>query len=535
MFHSLSLEVVEKPPEAHGRSNNLKQETDTIHVHIDPIHSDQYGSEDLDINRQVEQEEDKNVSSAEPTQRRRRRRRPPPPPKSNSSFMEHLRRTTLRLDEEAVQRAVDHHSQQQQKQQQQHQQQSCPTKVKLSDLEYQSLRASIISATVTRQPRQKWGFALKQKGHRVIISAMTNNGLLQHAPFQVGDTLLTVNNRKCLNEKETTKALQEMVGSITLVVQTPKGNSNLVQAVVTRPSPNSLIGIGLHNKNTANTSLLHINHLDSSGLFAYSALSQGDLVLFINMAPCSSMPAGQAANVMRNSQEPFVNIVAMKPHVLDESASNATAVAAASAANGTGPTRTQRFLRGARRGAVAVGGGTMVGIGLIFIPTLPPPFGEALIIGGVSLLGTEFEAPKRVVKSARDSLAKAIGTNDDAQDGLHQQQHPVASQDVSISVTEHSTRHHDAEQRQIDGTDEDHQEDITLENVPDVKSHKTMATRLKNIGRRYVLPFLDQVVGDKPQDMGFHGYNIHKGFLRISHHIGRLTCWHTGTGGHVDE
>lgn len=39
--------------------------------------------------------------------------------------------------------------------------------------------------------------------------------------------------------------------------------------------------------------------------------------------------------------------------------------------NSGSPTRAQRFLRGSKRAGVAVGGGTMVGVGLVFIPTLP--------------------------------------------------------------------------------------------------------------------------------------------------------------------
>lgn len=115
-----------------------------------------------------------------------------------------------------------------------------------------------------------------------------------------------------------------------------------------------------------------------------------------------------------------------------------------------------------------------MGVGLIFIPTLPPPFGEVLIVGGVSVLGTEFEAPKRVMRSARDSLERAVGRESVEEKPMEGDGTPVTSETESSDDIDALARDMDKPQ----------------------PPKKTIGDRFKNFGRRHVLPFLDQVVGD---------------------------------------
>ena len=60
--------------------------------------------------------------------------------------------------------------------------------------------------------------------------------------------------------------------------------------------------------------------------------------------------------------------------------------------------------KAAKKSAVAVGGGALIGVGVVMIPTLPPPFASLTMLGGYALLGTEFEGPRKVVKNARDKM-----------------------------------------------------------------------------------------------------------------------------------
>jgi hypothetical protein len=61
-----------------------------------------------------------------------------------------------------------------------------------------------------------------------------------------------------------------------------------------------------------------------------------------------------------------------------------------------------------KKGAVAIGGGTLIGVGVVMIPTLPPPFASLTILGGYAVLGTEFEGPRKVVKDAREQLTTSL-------------------------------------------------------------------------------------------------------------------------------
>lgn len=120
----------------------------------------------------------------------------------------------------------------------------------------------------------------------------------------------------------------------------------------------------------------------------------------------------------------------------------------------------------------------MVGIGLIFIPTLPPPFGEALLVGGVSVLGTEFETPKKIMKSARDSFERVVGCEDE--ETLIIENNDDGDDDMNSNVPSK-----ELERSQKSGA-------------------TTMKGRVKTFGRRHVLPLLNQAVGDRQENMNIN-------------------------------
>ena len=102
-----------------------------------------------------------------------------------------------------------------------------------------------------------------------------------------------------------------------------------------------------------------------------------------------------------------------------------------------------------------------------------------MIVGGVSVLGTEFEGPKRVMKSARDSLERAVGR--DTIEG----EKPVEGDTRPSTPETEST------------VEEELAESDKAQPPADTNSKPTMGDRFKNFGRRHILPFLDQVVGDR--------------------------------------
>ena len=78
-----------------------------------------------------------------------------------------------------------------------------------------------------------------------------------------------------------------------------------------------------------------------------------------------------------------------------------------------------------RRSAVAAGGGTLVASGTILMATPLHPVGHAMALGGVGLLSTEFEAPKKVLESTK----KRIG---DMRQSFQQRREPGSSSLQSV-------------------------------------------------------------------------------------------------------
>ena len=350
-------------------------------------------------------------------------------------------------------------------------------------------RAAKISVTVVKESTEiPFGIGLTLSPNAndqmdICISAVEEQGLLSNAPIHEGDILKSINRQKMTDPKTALEMLQTIEPGIpiTLHLEVPVGNPVLAQALIIKPIPSNLVGIELlavqgQPKNapsnndegeespTKETTLLQINKIVRNGLLSQSVLNKGDLVMTINDQPCSHWLAADAAASIGNEPE-VVSIVVMQPPGDLKGA--------------------KKWLRHARRAGIAIGGGTMVGIGLIFIPTLPPPFGEILIAGGVSVLGTEFEGPKRVVRSARDSLERVVG-----REALETHATETVEGGECGAVPEL-----DNESGVI--TDTNNNTDCSIPE-PEVKK-KTMGDRFKKFGRNVVLPFLDQVVGDRKE------------------------------------
>ena len=184
----------------------------------------------------------------------------------------------------------------------------------------------------------------------------------------------------------------------------------------------------------------------------------------------------------------------------------------------------------------------------------PPPFGEVLVVGGVSVLGTEFEAPKRVARSARNALQNAVGNGEKTVSAeVLKQMESVSSNDDgniadgsvgpgddNVGESEHDCKdenptesekvvlrdsfltvigHHQTGMPIVSGDETEPSDEATnvvdcwsqanidanIENMYSGNEHdmpsSPTGTRhfLKNVGRNVVLPFLDHVVGDGKQ------------------------------------
>lgn len=283
------------------------------------------------------------------------------------------------------------------------------------------------------------------------------------------------------------------------------GGPRLVQALVMKPTHDTTLGIRLGNTHPDTNGddddgddhedddddddethprpvLLTVREIVRGGLLGRSVLSPGDAVVALQGKPCHDMECDDAANYLKTTAG-WVSIVALS------SSSNSRSI--------------MPWWRHARRAAVGVGGGTMVGVGMVSIPTLPPPVGEVLIAGGVSMLAKEFEGPKRVVRSCRDRLKTAVGGRDDDDNNNSKPRHTATATTETEGNFENNADDANAIRARaaaiINATTENHDSTVTSGASP-TGQRRNMKDRLQNFGRRHVLPFLDGVVGDQPDN-----------------------------------
>eukprot|EP00531_Pseudo-nitzschia_arenysensis_P001935 CAMPEP_0116123180 /NCGR_PEP_ID=MMETSP0329-20121206/4610_1 /TAXON_ID=697910 /ORGANISM="Pseudo-nitzschia arenysensis, Strain B593" /LENGTH=518 /DNA_ID=CAMNT_0003617077 /DNA_START=38 /DNA_END=1594 /DNA_ORIENTATION=- len=412
---------------------------------------------------------------------------------------------------------------------------------RLLEQESASLRANRISVTVVKDESNSYGVGLAQvprTKNLVRIDALVIEGLLCDSPIRRGDILKSVDNDPVEDYRSVMLQLMDKNGPVTISVDTPASQSNpaMVQAFCRKPSPYTLLGIEFEvvehsttqnalcadpngTQEIATSKLLQIKDIDQAGFFANSVLSPGDFVLSINGAPCTEMGSDQASTMIMES-ESIVDILALNPKLAQQYCSASPV---------------QRWLRRARRTGVGALGGTMVGLGLVMIPLpFPPPFGEILVVGGVSVLGTEFEAPKRVMRNARDALHNAVESNGDEEVAVDrlQQMESVAGQDETNKIIVDPDGNAESveddgekpvilrdsfltvmsQQQQNRSTNESLSDcwstpniDANIDNMYSGKEHNdssppstsTAKQFLQNVGRNIVLPLLDHAVGDK--------------------------------------
>jgi len=153
----------------------------------------------------------------------------------------------------------------------------------------------------------------------------------------------------------------------------------------------------------------------------------------------------------------------------------------------------------AKKSAVAVGGGALIGVGVVFIPTLPPPFASIAMLGGYALLGTEFEGPRKVVKNARDKMRK-IGNDNDGDEG-HKAKEGESPSEIEKEFT--------------DGENEEMLDSSTKKGKKK-NPVKSVKKKVQKLSKKYVLPVLERACEvyekfeDKDQVAKEEGFEIVK-------------------------
>lgn len=168
---------------------------------------------------------------------------------------------------------------------------------------------AIISVTVLKSTKRSDDIGLCfEKAEDVIrISRIDPEGLFSDAPLAVGDRILSINNLAC-EQKDVAyiwRVIRRATRTVTLVVHHPDGDPYLISSTVSKPSPESKVGIGVQIYDGA----LRISSIDSCGLFADGILDVGDKVVSIGGISCTCMDSAASIDLIRQ-EERSITIVA---------------------------------------------------------------------------------------------------------------------------------------------------------------------------------------------------------------------------------
>jgi hypothetical protein len=121
-----------------------------------------------------------------------------------------------------------------------------------------------------------------------------------------------------------------------------------------------------------------------------SCFQGGDVVLCINTVPAVDLNVDDVDLIFHTMAmtHPFVSIKTYGPTA-----------------------RRRNRMESFRRAAVGVAGGTLVGVGSVLMVTPLHPVGHAMAIGGVGVLGMEFEGPRKAMESMKRSFHRQSSHN----------------------------------------------------------------------------------------------------------------------------
>ena len=314
-------------------------------------------------------------------------------------------------------------------------------------------RPDRISMTVTRfDSSESWGCTFcRQKNpdtqNNVVDRILVDKGGLLVVPnvylgvetiLKPGDVLEAINGYSCEGVflGDIMYYLDELVGQVTFVFKTNNNNNNnhtnhsqhhplrlcqcLCQTVLVQrlpPPPHSFLELQTigpyiqlasvtphgwidsdnHNKSQQDAK-------DNSGVLL---LEEGDFLIAINANPCLTLDLDSANmlldHLLGSNHHPH-------PHHIHNYYHRVFSITTLRRK------KEKRWVRILRRSVVSVCGGTMVVGGAVVMATPLHPIGHAMAVGGIGVLGTEFEAPKAAIKYAGERIQQHLGgvgaTND---------------------------------------------------------------------------------------------------------------------------
>jgi len=160
-------------------------------------------------------------------------------------------------------------------------------------------RPAIISATVLKRERNAddTGLSLEKVDEGLRISSIDPGGLFGETSLCEGDYVLSVNNTSCEDRRVAyvSRLIRRSKEAVTLVVRRIDGDPFIVSTMVTKPTPDSRVGIGVQCVDGS----LCVSSICPSGLFAGGIVNVGNKVVSIGGVPCPCMDSASAIELIR--------------------------------------------------------------------------------------------------------------------------------------------------------------------------------------------------------------------------------------------
>ena len=149
--------------------------------------------------------------------------------------------------------------------------------------------------------------AVVEETRELLVTRVDPTGFFTDSCIQAGDRVLSINQvdcQECTSTTEVDYLLSLLQGdTITVVVEKPTGNPSVVASTVTKPAPDSMVGIVIRQRRRDGFRRTVVSRIVKDGLLSNSLLNIGDRLLAINGHDCStSVSVHEAVDIIKRSQ-----------------------------------------------------------------------------------------------------------------------------------------------------------------------------------------------------------------------------------------
>jgi membrane-associated protease RseP (regulator of RpoE activity) len=176
-------------------------------------------------------------------------------------------------------------------------------------------RAEFLSITFLKKTADAHlGVELREQANgSKYLSKIKAAGPFAQSPLRVGDKILSINNKSCVDFTDRGAAaelLQQLVGTVTIVAQNVGGDPKLVETMIEKRHAGSVVGIGVRRNARGS---LEVSKVSADGLFAHSLVNIGDRVLSINHIGCNQMDPVAALDIVRSGSR-YITLLTETQH-----------------------------------------------------------------------------------------------------------------------------------------------------------------------------------------------------------------------------